>query len=535
MTAVPLAPPDAPRPRVIVVPGWARLAAALAVPATVVGAVLYTNVQLNTMPLLPAVSIVLLAAAGLLFANRPRLLVLLPLIAAYLPSPQVGFAAYVISLGYVVVEFGGVRLATPLDRIDWSLLAVLGWSVLSWAANLGEQTDTWSLVLFTITFLSPWLVLFFARVAPWETRDLRAIMVAWLGLAAVQAVPAVIKPILMGEPGAYSVPLLAFELTGAGLLRNLMPSTSADLTTGTMISAHHLGSALLLLCVLLVSYWIIVRDRRVALLAVLFGYVFLMTDSKHLVLGALPGVVWYLAVVVWPRFSRATRRRVNVAVILGTIVVGTYVARAVTAAVSELWQPYLVLASVNPKAQLFSRTAKLLGQNSLETWIGYGPGAFGSRAASIRATDVLYKEENRLPSFVPPHTAPAYASVAYDLYTSEILETVKFKSAALTNPFSSLLGIVAEYGLIGTVVVGTFFIIVAGAAFRAWSITALAPEWRAAAATAGFAIPYLMGISPFDTYFEQPDVTAPIIMLLLVGLVSARAPAPITRGELGGG
>ena len=70
---------------------------------------------------------------------------------------------------------------------------------------------------------------------------------------------------------------------------------------------------------------------------------------------------------------------------------------------------------------------------------------------------MLFKEQSQLPSFIPAHTGDSYRSVAYDLYTSEIADQARYRSGALTNPFSSLVGIFAEYGLAGSVVVLGFF------------------------------------------------------------------------------
>jgi hypothetical protein len=538
LTAAALGPATTPSaslaPRVVA--GWERLAAILAIPALVVGAFLYPDVQHDTMPLWLAAGIVLAVGIALVGSGQARLLVLLPLVAAYLPSPQVGFVGYAVALGYFAIEYGATRLATPLDGVDWALIALLAWTLLSWAANLGDQTDMWSLGLFAVTFLSPWLLLFLARAAPWSADELRTMLRTWLALAAVQLVPALLKPLLVGMPGAYTVPLVTFQLTGIGLLRNLLPTSAADMTAGTTIEAPHLGSALVLLCVLLFAYRIAARQRRFPVLLLLAGYVFLMTDSKHQILAMMPAVVWYVHAVVWPVFPGRVRRRVNAVLLLLLVVGSSYVADRLTVAVRDYWQPYQALASVNPKAQLFSRTARLLEGNTLHTWLGYGPGAFGSRAASIRATDVLFKEGNRLPSFIPPHTAPGYASVAYDLYTSDIVETAKFRSGALTNPFSSLIGVVAEYGLVGTGIVALFFVALGRAGYRCWRTLSLDPAVRAVGATAGFAVAFLVGLSPFDTYFEQPDVTAPMVVLLLIALAAvANGSVTKTRDELDAG
>jgi len=151
-------------------------------------------------------------------------------------------------------------------------------------------------------------------------------------------------------------------------------------------------------------------------------------------------------------------------------------------------------------------------------------------AASIRATDILFKEENRLPSLIPPHSSPAYRSVAYDLYTSAIVGTARFRSGVLTNPFSSVIGIVGEYGIGGTLVVGFMLLALTRAGYRRWKDATLDPVLRAAGATVGFAVPFIVMVSVFDSYFEQPDVMATIAVLAVLTLA-----APPAHGAPAGG
>ena len=213
-----------------------------------------------------------------------------------------------------------------------------------------------------------------------------------------------------------------------------------------------------------------------------------------------------------------------VAALVLAVTAGPYLAARIgSVLVGGLWEPYVVLAKVNPKVQLVLRTGRLLARDDANTWIGFGPGAYASRAASIRATDILFKEENRLPSLIPPHSSPAYRSVAYDLYTSAIVGTARFRSGVLTNPFSSVIGIVGEYGIGGTLVVGFMLLALTRAGYRRWKDATLDPVLRAAGATVGFAVPFIVVVSVFDSYFEQPDVTALIATLALVALEGPRA------------
>lgn len=519
----------------VIGPWWGRLALVLAIPAILIGIFAYPNVQLATMPTSVSVPILLAVAAGIVMAGRARLLILLPLISAFLPSAELGFVAYLLTLGYFILVYGGARLVRPLDALDWALLAVLLWTLMSWLVNLGDQTDLWSLPVFALTFLAPWLLLFVARAAAWSASDLVAITGTYAALAASQLAPALIKPIVLRMPEAFSVPLIPLQVTRVALIRNFLAAGDAsDMTSGTTPSAHHLGIALLLFAVFLVALNAAGPRRVLTWLLAVVGFVFLMTDSKHVLLSAVPAGVLFAAIVLWPAIVARWRRALTVLGVIAAVTVGPFVAmRAVRILVDGLWRPYIVLAKINPKVQLVLRTSQLLGQGTLNTWIGYGPGSYATRAATIRATDVLFKEAQRLPDFIPPYTSPAYRSVAYDLYTADIVATAQFRSGVLTNPFSSLVGIVGEYGLAGSVVVAIFLWMLGRAGYRRWRDVSADRRARAAGATLGFAVPFLVCLGIFDSYFEQPDVTAGVVTLAILAL--AGGGRWLTPSDAGGG
>jgi hypothetical protein len=502
--------------------GWRLPALLLAIPAVLIGIVAYPNVQLATMPLSVSLPVLLAAAAGLVLSGRARLLILLPLMSAFLPSAELGFAAYLLALGYFLLVYGGARLVRPLDALDWSLLAVLLWTLVSWLVNLGDQTDLWSLPVFTLTFLAPWLLLFVARAAAWSPADLATIATTYAALVVSQLAPVFLKPIVLRMPEAFAVPLIPLQVSRVALIGNFLAAGNAsDLTSGTTPSAHHLGVALLLFAVFLVALNAAARRRTLVLLLAAVLFAFLMTDSKHVIISAVPAGLLFAAIVLWPVLAPPLRRALGVSALVVGVTAGPVLAvRAAHIVVDGLWRPYFVLAKINPKVQLVLRTGELLGRGNLDTWIGYGPGSYATRAATIRATDVLFKESQRLPEFIPPFTSPAYRSVAYDLYTADIVATAQFRSGVLTNPFSSIVGILGEYGLAGSVVVAVFLWMLARAGFRRWRDPAADPRARAAGATLGFAVPFLVSLGIFDSYFEQPDITAGIVTLALLALAS---------------
>jgi len=515
--------------------GWLRVALACALPALIIGVFLYPDIQVRTMPAAVAMLILLAVAVVCVVTGRPRLVVIVPVVASVLPSQLAGFTAYLIVLFILGSTIGGRRLVCPLDSVDWALLAVLVWITASWIINMGMETDPWSLPVFLVTFLSPWLVLCLARAATWTSMELERLPVLLLGLAAAQLAPALLKPVLLGARGAYAVPLEPLSFIKGGLIAGLIGDASSDQTFGTTPSAHHLGVLLLLAIVLLMARSIARRQAESWPVLLAMSFVFLMTDAKHVILAAVPSALLFGRIVVWPLLSRPARRAVVVIGVAVIAVAGGWIGATVSRLVVQgLWKPYLSLATFNPKVQLVIRTVDRLERNDLNTWMGLGPGSYATRAATIRATDVLFKAADRLPSIIPPHTGASYRAAAYDLYTSDVALTAKFRSGVLTNPFSSVVGVVAEFGLLGTALLGWLLLAVARRGWQAWRRQDLSPTLRAAGATLGFAVPLLATLGLFDSYFEQPDVTAPIILLGVVvfGALEGGRATNVIRGAV---
>ncbi len=506
-----------------------RWAGWLALPALVLGVGLYPDIQQRTMPVAFAAGVLAIVGVALLAIGRARYLVLLPLIAAFLPSMQAGFVAYAVALVYALVAFGPARLLRPLDGLDWALLAVLLLALVSWLVNLGSETDLWSLPFFALTFLSPWLLLFVARAGRWSSREVTEMLCLWLALAASQVAPALVKPLVTGMTGAYAVPLYLVDISQSRLLADLVLGNVADLTSGSMRSAHHLGLVLLVATMMAATWRLLHRNAWLILLAVVLLFVFLMTDSKHVVLASAPAAAMGVGPLLWPRLGESARRVTVTTTVLAALVAVLWAGPRIGVLLRErLWEPYATLAQLNPKLRLVLRTEERLSKDPLALAVGYGPGSFASRAATIRATDVLFKAESQTPSFIPPHTGDTYGDVARGLYTSAIARSSRFRSGALTNPFSSLVGIIAEFGLVGSAAMLCLFGTLTWRGYQCWQDTGQTALVRAAGAGVGFAVPLLVFAGAFDSYFEQPDVTAPIVTLALVVLVArdlAREPA----------
>lgn len=495
--------------------------------ALVVGVLLVPDVNTRLLPAPAAALILALVAVVMLRRGVPRLLVLVPLAGAFLPSSTAGFLASLFGLGLVLLFVLWRRALRPVDALDVAFFATLGWSILSWLANLGVETDLWSLPVYALTFWAPWIILMVGRADAWSASEAETARRVWWALLLVQLAPALMKPLVAGPIAAYLVPALPLELIGIRLPGREAVVAAADSTFGTMLSAHHLGVLLVIGLTYLATWWLLERRRDLVLLGLPLAFVLLMADAKHVLLTAAVVVMPLLLMLAWAHLSRAARR----ALVVGLLVLGLGLAAQARRLVLEvgeagLWRPIIGLIGFNPKVQLVARTYALMADGGLQTWVGFGPGAYASRAASSRATEVLYKEGGRLPAVIPAHTAPSYGSTVYDLYTAEIATTTRFRSGMLTNPFSSLIGIVAEHGVVGTILLVTFFVVLARRGLSGWRDRQLAPAWRAAGATLFVAVPFLFLLSIFDSYFEQPDVTIPIALLGLLVLVAPTRGAP---------
>jgi len=491
--------------------GW------LVLPAAILGTLLYPDIHQATMGTTVAAVLVAGGIGAVLLTGRTKLLILVVLVAGYLPSATAGFVAGAVVLFLLALVLGARRLATPLTGSDLALLAALAWACFAWLANLGQETDAWSLPVAMLTFWTPWLIIFLVRSERWSAQDLGTVRAAWAALIVVQLVPALLKPFILGHPAAYLVPVIGLRLAGIPIPDDPAVASLADFTSGTTTSSHQLGILVLLgMAYFGALYW---RSRRRPMLVVsiVLGLLLLMTDAKHVVLSAVLALVPAAGLLIWPELQR----RVRVTVILASAVVTLGGAALLTTTIvrlarAGLWEPLVAVTSFNPKIQLYARTAALMKPGELHTWIGYGPGAFASRAASSRATGALFKEEAKLPSFIPPFTPPDYGRTVSDLYTANIFATSGNRSDVLTSPFSSLVGIVAEYGVLGTLLVGWFLVSLVRLGVRTWRRTDSGDGWRAIGAALAFGILLLAVLSCFDSYFEQPVVAIPIATLWLL-------------------
>lgn len=117
----------------------------------------------------------------------------------------------------------------------------------------------------------------------------------------------------------------------------------------------------------------------------------------------------------------------------------------------EYSSTYLYGATHSIKFRYFEGTLEDMASNGRIIY-GYGLGQYGSRFANILGYESTYREESTLnelvAGFMPSNMLDEYAQYASQ-YNKDIVEWIRWYSAISIYPFSSLLSVIAEGGLIG--------------------------------------------------------------------------------------
>jgi len=333
----------------------------------------------------------------------------------------------------------------------------------------------------------------FAQWARWTQRELDRLAQLWILCIALQAVPMLIKPLAIGEPS------LIFS--------------GSDLNTGTLARIHSNGVLLLLLIIFLIFLSIEKRNWSYIWLAGVYTFLFYITATGHAVLAMMLPAIG-IGTLYW--LNSAKKRRIMYLFIFIFILLlsPAFLSFPLKQFNRIVWSPY-VINPANPKTILFQRATSQLLHGGLNFVTGFGPGGYASRVASSRALGTLYKQSYKLPSFVTPFTSPEYRKAVAGLYTYQISQALRWRSNLMSYPFSSLVGIWGELGIVGTVILVSIYVVVAKASYHTWRADK-SPVWRAFGGTALFAVLYLWALALFDSYMEQPSIMIPFWILFLL-------------------
>jgi len=452
---------------------------------------LYISPSKAYIGLLVALGILLMYIMGLIIVRKKAkyLPIYVMLISAFIPSPMIGFVGAAIGLILFFIN----RPPENLDRFTKLVFLFVGFLILTWLVHLGHTTDIWCLPLYLVFFCSYILVAVFAQWATWTQRELNRLAQLWILCIALQALPMFIKSLTIGEPS------LIFS--------------GSDLNTGTLVHAHHNGILLSLLIIFLVLLSIEKRNWSYIWLVSAYTFLFYITATRHAILAMMLPVIG-IGTLYWLNSTKKRKIMYLFIFILILLLSPAFLSFPLKQFNRTVWSPY-VINPANPKRILFQRATIQFLHGGLNSIIGFGPGGYASRTASSRALGTLYKKSYKLPSFITPFISPEYRKTVAGLYTYQIYRAFRWRSNLLSYPFSSLVGIWGELGIIGTVILVSIYVVVAKASYRIWRADK-SPVWRAFGGTALFAVFYLWALAPFDSYMEQPSIMIPSWILFLL-------------------
>lgn len=287
------------------------------------------------------------------------------------------------------------------------------------------------------------------------------------------------------------VQLIIIDISASGRI------TSGDLYKGTFINAH-------MACLWLIWYSIVLfikykysihrlNGKLITFKVVLLSIMLYLTDGKHLWLAAI------LALIAYGIISKfKSLEKIDVIIVGSIIVLGLFILTNISKSEkfkqtisnkSSYISMYMYEDPFNTKFEYIDSTLneKLKGYHFL---IGYGQGQYGSRIANLRAYEYMAKSEGlatKLSKILSPYVLEEYKDQA-SKYDEKFVEFIPNMSAVLAYPFSSIISIIAEVGMLGYIAYLMFFNSIAN---------------RSKIKEAHLMVIILLFLMIFDSYFEM--------------------------------
>jgi len=310
-------------------------------------------------------------------------------------------------------------------------------------------------------------------------------------------------------------------------------TSPGDWVMGSFPHAHYLGNYLFLWLLALVIPYILGNKRILAffnlkrsftLLALLI--LIFYTDSKTVV-----GII-LLSFLLFVTFARIFKKSLGLHYLskgkmtflalsgifilwLAQLAASVYLNKVLKTEETSVWvfmDAYLSSDLSNQKSRLYQRVyGDMLNEYPVQWLTGTGPGTFASRAANTIAYDVLYKDDQKIPEFIPPASSDYTRKYMSDLWTEEIFLNIGIRSAMLSFPFAGIISLKSELGWLGLLL---YLIFASGMAWVLLSRTshlpeALRPWWL----SVGLYWIFLILLMFFDNYQEQSVTMFPLVAL----------------------
>lgn len=425
------------------------------------------------------------------------------LFAVCIPSDIFRYLAVLFAALIVLLFLKRNKDSIPTLQKTWKIFIILLLYIfLIYFAFSFYYDDYWSLPLYLVTFLSYPLFAFSFFGSYITNVEIYKIIRFFITFLFAHVLLVAVFPLLSLNYYQYSSALssITYFLWMLGINLAKVQGFTGDVHYGIFNTSIDVGFVSAILLVFSLCYYFLCKKRSYFLIAIIAMWVYTLSDTK------LTYAVTFFGILIslWQLRNSVKIAFIRYVPYLFTLVIALFVIFSFSSIVDffkGMTATYTKNVS-NPKYLLYQRCIQENINNPLSFFVGRGPGTFGSRVSNARASKVLVKNEIKLPDFVPTLTTPEYEEIMYGLYTEDFLR--QSKSGALMNPFASIIGIVMELGLIGTLLLGVFFYKTITIANKMINMQNVEMHWKAFAVTVNFCILYFLYASFFDQYFENP-------------------------------
>lgn len=381
------------------------------------------------------------------------------------------------------------------------LLVPAAYMLVLWLLRLGDSTDGWSFLALSASLFTVPFAVYSLSYLPWDREKTdRAVKTAGIILAA-QLCIVLAYPAFTGQFAQYSQAFYGVQkaLQSARMPINVLDWVNPDSNFGTLRSSHFMSVVMYFLACASFAYAVISGRRKYYFVTAFAGLACLMGENAHFLPGAVAGTA---VLVVLLRVKHSGARRVAVSLMIF----------AAFSTVLVWWMVYGPAGRFpeTAKAKVYIASFEHAAQHPLRAIFGEGPAAFSSHAARKRLGGGL-SDENRFP-FILQFTNPWYAAV---LMSAE----PAYAGTTLGRPISGILGILLEWGLLGT-------LILLAVSWKLLSVlvrTVLSPTSVSSKAAAITALAGIIAVVPtlvFRPYLEYPDVVGVLGIAVMVGIAN---------------
>ncbi len=457
---------------------------------------LYVGVALLDVP--PAVAYGAVAVVGVVTFVRSRTeeLAILAVAVMLLPDEEVAFVVFSL-IGAWLAAWAAVR---PIKTSSAQRLLVgfcLACAVSSLVSQFTIEHNFLAFPFFCLTFFSSCSLFFLPAGGPFGPGARETVAKFAVKIATFQLLIVIVQSL----PG--------LDRSIGGLQAGLLIYPGGDFVVGS--TSYQNGLCLLFIAALLPSVLNLgtKRIRRARIPRLLSGAMILgifVTGSKAVVVAAAIGCLGTLCAALGRRGmlallgNRVPRIGGLFALVLGLATIWAGSLRY-GQSYFEIW---ISREGLNHKFLFLQRALEDIPYAYGSLLTGTGPGTVGTRAANSRAYDTLYKDRVRLGSSVPAMTSEPARRFFVDLYAEKFVTTLRWASATLASPFSSLISLLVETGVLGSALFAAVLLRIFLSCIRALESTHLHGLDRSMVIVCAVLVPTVLVVGAVDTIFERP-------------------------------